>query len=112
MKALPGRIASKSGMEALRGLAILPGPRASGATWRATGMAIKIEDGDGEGQHLLPLARTSSPVDLDLINNIMREPYAERFRLILNDLGATVAEWLGSPFRGRGTSFLGEIVAA
>lgn len=81
MKALPGRIASKSGMEALRGLAILPGPRASGATWRATGMAIKIEDGDGydrgtwaasvealiqngvlEGQALRVLARYHRPV--------------------------------------------------
>jgi L-asparaginase II len=47
MKALPGRVASKAGMEALRGLAILPGPRASGSTSGATGMAIKIEDGDG-----------------------------------------------------------------
>ncbi|HET9455842.1 MAG TPA: asparaginase [Candidatus Limnocylindrales bacterium] len=81
MKALPGRIASKSGMEALRGLAILPGPRASGATWRATGMAIKIEDGDGydrgtwaasvealvqngvlDGQALRVLARYHRPV--------------------------------------------------
>ena len=81
MKALPGRIASKSGMEALRGLAILPGPRASGTAWRATGMAIKIEDGDGydrgtwaasvealvqngvlEGQALRVLARYHRPV--------------------------------------------------
>ena len=48
MKAVPGRIASKAGMEALRGVAILAGPRASGASAvAATGMAIKIEDGDG-----------------------------------------------------------------
>jgi L-asparaginase II len=47
MKALPGRLVSKSGMEALRGLAILPGPRASNTESGATGMAIKIEDGDG-----------------------------------------------------------------
>jgi L-asparaginase II len=47
MKAMPGRIVSKGGMEALRGLAILPGSRASGTLWGATGMAIKIEDGDG-----------------------------------------------------------------
>jgi hypothetical protein len=33
-------------MEALRGIAILAGPRSSG-TSAATGMAIKIEDGDG-----------------------------------------------------------------
>jgi phospholipid/cholesterol/gamma-HCH transport system substrate-binding protein len=42
----------------------------------------------GEGQLLLPLENNGKAVDLDLINNIMREPYAERFRLILNDLGA------------------------
>jgi L-asparaginase II len=47
MKALPGRIVSKGGMEALRGLAILPGPRARGQAAAASGMAIKIEDGDG-----------------------------------------------------------------
>lgn len=47
MKALPGRIVSKGGMEALRGLAILPGPRARGQPAAASGMAIKIEDGDG-----------------------------------------------------------------
>jgi L-asparaginase II len=47
MKALPGRIVSKAGMEALRGLAILPGARATGASDTATGMAVKIEDGDG-----------------------------------------------------------------
>jgi len=49
MKALPGRIVSKGGMEALRGLGILAGPRAGNgrAAHAATGMAIKIEDGDG-----------------------------------------------------------------
>jgi L-asparaginase II len=47
MKALPGRIVSKAGMEALRGVAILPGARAVGGTTAASGMAIKIEDGDG-----------------------------------------------------------------
>jgi L-asparaginase II len=47
MKALPGKLVSKSGMEALRGLAILPGIRSSGSASAATGMAIKIEDGDG-----------------------------------------------------------------
>ena len=51
MKAAPGRIVSKGGMEALRGLAILPGERVggngSGSPHAATGMALKIEDGDG-----------------------------------------------------------------
>jgi L-asparaginase II len=47
MKAVPGRVVSKSGMEALRGVAILPGVRASGSSVGPTGMAVKIEDGDG-----------------------------------------------------------------
>jgi L-asparaginase II len=46
MKALPGRVVSKAGMEALRAMAILPGPRAGGPA-PATGLALKIEDGDG-----------------------------------------------------------------
>jgi phospholipid/cholesterol/gamma-HCH transport system substrate-binding protein len=45
----------------------------------------------GEGQRLLPLENNGKAVDLDLVNNIMREPYADRFRLILNDLGAGFA---------------------
>jgi phospholipid/cholesterol/gamma-HCH transport system substrate-binding protein len=45
----------------------------------------------GEGQHLLPLENNGKQVDLDLIQNINRRPYAERFRLILNDLGAGLA---------------------
>lgn len=47
MKALPGGIVSKGGMEALRGMAILPGPRAKSQTAAPSGIAIKIEDGDG-----------------------------------------------------------------
>jgi L-asparaginase II len=51
MKAVPGRLVSKGGMEALRGLAVLAGPRpglnGGSATARASGIALKIEDGDG-----------------------------------------------------------------
>ncbi len=47
MKAMPGRLVSKAGMEALRGIAILAGERTSGARSGATGLAVKIEDGDG-----------------------------------------------------------------
>lgn len=46
MKALPGRVVSKGGAEALRALAILAGPRSNGRS-AATGLALKIEDGDG-----------------------------------------------------------------
>jgi ABC-type transporter Mla subunit MlaD len=52
----------------------------------------QIPDGEpGAGQYLLPLENNGKAVDLDLINNINRLPYAERFRLILNDLGAGFA---------------------
>jgi L-asparaginase II len=47
MKAMPGRLVSKAGMEALRGIAILAGERTSGTPAEATGLAVKIEDGDG-----------------------------------------------------------------
>ena len=45
----------------------------------------------GEGQALLPLENNGKTVDLDLVQNISRRPYAERFRLIVNDLGAGLA---------------------
>ncbi len=45
----------------------------------------------GAGQYLLPLENNGKAVDLDLIQNIQRLPYRERFRLILNDLGAGLA---------------------
>lgn len=84
MKAVAGRVVSKGGMEALRGLAILPGPRGRSDTVPASGMAIKIEDGDGydrgtwaasvealqqagvlEGQALRVLGRYHRPVLVD-----------------------------------------------
>ena len=52
----------------------------------------KIPKGQpGAGQYLLPLQNTSTPVDADLINNIQRRPYRERFSIILNELGAGLA---------------------
>jgi L-asparaginase II len=82
MKAAPRRLVSKGGMEALRGLAVLPA-RAGGDA-AASGIAIKIEDGDGhergtwaatvevlaqagvlDAQAVRELARYHHPVDLD-----------------------------------------------
>ena len=96
MKATPGRIVSKAGMEALRGLAILPGSRAGGATVGASGMAVKIEDGDGhdrgswaatiealrqagvlEGQPLRMLSRFHRPQVLDPHGRVGAELIAE-----------------------------------
>jgi ABC-type transporter Mla subunit MlaD len=51
----------------------------------------KIEEGPGEGQYLLPVSQTTKPVDLDLINNITREPERVRLSIILNELGTGVA---------------------
>ena len=62
----------------------------------------KIPDGQpGSGQYLLPLENNGKTVDLDLIQNIQRLPYRDRFRIILNDLGAGLA--------GRGQD-LGEVI--
>jgi len=52
----------------------------------------EVPEGEpGEGQRFLPLERNGKAVDLDLVNNIMDEPYPDRLRLILNDLGAGLA---------------------
>ena len=58
-------------------------------------------DQPGSGQYLLPLENNGKTVDLDLIQNIQRLPFRDRFRLILNDLGASLA--------GRGAD-LGEVI--
>jgi L-asparaginase II len=47
MKTAPGRVVSKSGMEALRGVGILRGRRNGSADVPASGLALKMEDGDG-----------------------------------------------------------------
>lgn len=47
MKAADGRLVSKAGMEALRAMAILPGARSGTLVDRPSGLAVKIEDGDG-----------------------------------------------------------------
>jgi len=85
MKAVPGGLISKAGMEALRAMAILPGARAgTTVTSGPSGMAVKIEDGDGsdrgtwaasvealrqagvlDGQSLRVLARYHRPASLD-----------------------------------------------
>jgi virulence factor Mce-like protein len=51
----------------------------------------KIDRGDGKGQHLLPLSHTSSPVDIDEINDIMRQPTRERLAILINEFGTALA---------------------
>jgi ABC-type transporter Mla subunit MlaD len=50
-----------------------------------------IEDGPGKGQHLLSVSHNTTPVGVDLLNNIMRQPQRDRFKLIINELGAGLA---------------------
>ena len=95
MKAAPGRLVSKSGMEALRGVAILPGARVGTSVTEATGLAIKIEDGDGydrgtwaasvealrqvgvlDAQALRVLARYHRPTTLDPHGRVSAEAVA------------------------------------
>jgi len=90
MKAAPGRLVSKSGLEGLRGLAILRGAR--GGASGPTGMAIKIDDGGGhhragwavavealaqsgvlDGQSLRVLGRYHLPVSLDPHGRVVAE---------------------------------------
>jgi L-asparaginase II len=96
MKAAGGRVVSKSGMEGLRGVGILRGQRGSVADVPASGMAIKIEDGDGydrgtwaasvealrqagvlEGQALRVLARYHRPPSLDPHGRVAAEAVPE-----------------------------------
>jgi ABC-type transporter Mla subunit MlaD len=52
----------------------------------------QISSGEpGAGQYLLPLGNNGTSVDPDLINDIQTLPYAQRFRLIFNELGAGLA---------------------
>jgi ABC-type transporter Mla subunit MlaD len=52
----------------------------------------QIPDGEtGAGEYLLPLGSSGTSVDPDLINDIQTLPYAQRFRLIFNELGAGLA---------------------
>jgi phospholipid/cholesterol/gamma-HCH transport system substrate-binding protein len=65
-------------------------PRAPGSP--APPPLKKIPDGQpGAGEYLLPLGNSGTSVDPDLINDIQTLPYAQRFRLIFNELGAGLA---------------------
>jgi phospholipid/cholesterol/gamma-HCH transport system substrate-binding protein len=50
-----------------------------------------ITSGPNKGEHLLGIQNTTTPVGVDLLNNIQRLPQAERFRLIISGLGAGLA---------------------
>jgi ABC-type transporter Mla subunit MlaD len=51
----------------------------------------KISSGPGKGNYYLPVTRTSSPVDFDIVQDIYQEPVAQRLAIILNELGTGLA---------------------
>jgi hypothetical protein len=40
---------------------------------------------------VIPVSKTGSTIPVDLVNNIMRRPYRERFSILLGELGAALA---------------------
>jgi len=51
----------------------------------------RIKSGPGAGSYLLPVTRTSSPIDSDIVQDIYQEPIRQRFSIILNELGTGLA---------------------
>jgi ABC-type transporter Mla subunit MlaD len=51
----------------------------------------RIANGPGKGDYYLPVTRTSSPVDFDIVQDIYQEPVAQRLSIILNELGTGLA---------------------
>jgi ABC-type transporter Mla subunit MlaD len=54
-------------------------------------LLARITAGAGVGTYLLPVTRTSSPVDTDIVQDIYREPVRQQLAIILNELGAGLA---------------------
>jgi ABC-type transporter Mla subunit MlaD len=51
----------------------------------------RIKSGLGAGSYYLPVTRTSSPVDSDIVQDIYQQPIRERLALILDELGTGLA---------------------
>jgi ABC-type transporter Mla subunit MlaD len=51
----------------------------------------RIASGPGKGERLLAVDHTSSPVDIDLLNDILRLPYRQRLAILLSEFGTGLA---------------------
>lgn len=51
----------------------------------------RISSGPGAGDYLLPVTRTSSPVDSDIVQGISREPVRQSLAVIIDELGTGLA---------------------
>ncbi len=76
MKAAPGRLVSKGGMEGLGGIAILRGVRSGTSEAGPSGMAIKMEDGDGDNRGTWAVTvealRQAGVLDGDALRDLVR----------------------------------------
>jgi phospholipid/cholesterol/gamma-HCH transport system substrate-binding protein len=55
------------------------------------GSLRRIRSGPGAGDYLLPVSRTSSPIDTDIVQNISTEPVRESLAVIIGELGTGLA---------------------
>ena len=51
----------------------------------------RIRRGGGAGSYLLPVTRTSSPIDPDIVQDISQEPVRQSLSIILDELGTGLA---------------------
>jgi ABC-type transporter Mla subunit MlaD len=51
----------------------------------------RIGSGPGSGTYYLPVTRTSSPIDSDIVQNISTEPVRESLAVIINEFGTGLA---------------------
>ena len=50
-----------------------------------------IKQGPGTGSHYLPVTRTSSPIDTDIVQNISQEPVRQSLGVIIDEFGTGLA---------------------
>ncbi|WP_026912895.1 MlaD family protein [Patulibacter minatonensis] len=63
-------------------------PRGTGSTLPAPLRTVTV---DGQHQQLLPVSRTTKPIDLDLVVGMNRLPERQRTAILLNELGVGLA---------------------
>jgi ABC-type transporter Mla subunit MlaD len=51
----------------------------------------RIHSGPGKGSYYLPVTRTSSPIDSDIVQNISTQPVRESLAVIINEFGTGLA---------------------
>src|ERR1700761_8299938 len=51
----------------------------------------KLGSGPGKGDHFLPVADTSSPIDSDIVQNISQEPVQQALSVVIDELGTGLA---------------------